>query len=848
MAHDHCMTAGGSAQTLEIMSLPVEDIVADFLAVLRGGKNAVVQAPPGAGKSTLLPLKLLDQDWLAGRRVLMLEPRRLAARMVAKRLAQNFGQELGRTIGFRVRDEARVSKETRLEVVTEGILTRLLQDDPELSGVGIILFDEFHERSLQADLGLALALDVQASLRPDLRLVAMSATLDGQAVSALLGDAPILTSDGRLFAVETRYLPLSGGATMEASMTQAVRQALRENEGDVLAFLPGAGEIRRVERLLNEASLSADVLPLYGELSAAEQDRAVSPGGVRRRVVLATSIAETSLTIEGVRVVVDAGLARRPSFDPRSGMTRLETVKASLASADQRRGRAGRLGPGVAYRLWPEAENRARPAADRPEIESADLASLALDLAQWGVSDPARLRWVNPPPASNFAQAAELLRELEALDAQGRITEHGKQLARLPVHPRLAHMIARGREIGAGVTACRIAALLEERDVLRARPGQRAADIRLRLEALQALEAGRRFSHFELSLNEGSARRALRLASRLMRVAGVRDSDDAGMAGLLLGFAYPDRIARRRTGDEPRYRLANGRGAVLEKADSLAGEKFIAIADLDGAGAEGRIYMAGAVDEADLRQHFATHIETRDSVEWDEQQQRVLAARQERLGALVLSEKRLANPSTEAVQAALLQAVRQRGLASLAFDETVEALRQRVATLRIAYGEDWPDLSDAALLARLEDWLLPEKAMSLNALRQLDHATAIRNLLQWEQQRALDRLAPTHIEVPSGSRVRIDYSDPAKPVLAVKLQEMFGLAQTPAIADGRVPLSLHLLSPAGRPLQVTGDLAGFWRSSYAEVRKEMRGRYPRHPWPEDPLTAPPTARAKRRGT
>ena len=831
------------------MSLPVEDIVGDFLAALRAGGNAVVQAPPGAGKSTLLPLKLLDQDWLAGRRVLMLEPRRLAARMVAKRLAQNHGCALGDEIGFRVRDEARVSKETRLEVVTEGILTRLLQDDPELPGVGAILFDEFHERSLQADLGLALALDVQGSLRPDLRLVAMSATLDGQAVSALLGDAPILTSDGRLFAVETRYLPLSGGATMEASMAQAVRQALRENEGDVLAFLPGAGEIRRVERLLGEGALSADVLPLYGELPAAEQDRAVSPGGARRRVVLATSIAETSLTIEGVRLVIDAGLARRPSFDPRTGMTRLETVKASLASAEQRRGRAGRLGPGVAYRLWPEAENRARPAADRPEIESADLASLALDLAQWGVSDPSSLRWVNAPPASNFAQAVELLRALEALDAQGRITGHGKQLARLPVHPRLAHMIVRGREIGAGITACRIAALLEERDVLRAKPGQRAADIRLRLEALQALEAGRRFSHFELSLNEGAGRRTLRLSQRLARMAGLKDGDDdAGMAGLLLAFAYPNRIARRRGGDEPRYRLANGRGAALEKADALANEKFIAIADLDGAGAEGRIYMAGALHEADLRQHFAAHIETRESVEWDEQQQKVLAAKQERLGALVLSEKRLANPSTEAVQAALLQAVRQRGLASLAFDATVEALRQRVAALRLAYGEDWPDLSDATLLDRLQDWLQPGKAMSLDALRQLDHATAIRNLLPWEQQRALDRLAPTHIEVPSGSRVRIDYGDPAKPVLAVKLQEMFGLARTPAIADGRVPLSLHLLSPAGRPLQVTGDLAGFWRSSYAEVRKEMRGRYPRHPWPEDPLTAPPTARAKRRGT
>ena len=830
------------------MGLPVEDIVPAFLAALRAGNAAVVQAPPGAGKSTLLPLTLLDQPWLEGRKILMLEPRRLAARLVAKRLAHNLGQELGRTVGLRVRDESRVGRETRLEVVTEGILTRQLQADPELSGVGAILFDEFHERSLQADLGLALALDVQQSLRPDLRLVAMSATLDGQAVSALLGGAPILTSDGRLFPVETRYLPLAGGATMEASVALAVRQALRENEGDVLVFLPGAGEIRRVERLLKDGAVSAEVLPLYGELSAAEQDRAVSPGG-GRHVVLATSIAETSLTIEGVRVVVDAGLARKPVFDPRSGMARLETVKASIASADQRRGRAGRLGPGVVYRLWPEAENRARPAADRPEIESADLASLALDLAQWGVNDPASLRWVNPPPAANFAQAVALLRELDALDAQGRITEHGKQLARLPVHPRLGHMIVRGKEIGAGVTACRIAALLEERDVLRAKPGQRAADIRLRLEALQALAQGRRFSHFELSLNEGAARRVLQLASRLARTIGATDGDDDdGEAGLLLAFAYPDRIARRRAGEEPRYRLANGRGAALDKADALAGEKFIAIADLDGAGAEGRIYMAGALDESELREHFAAHIETREAVEWDEQQQKVLAAKQERLGALVLSEKRLANPSADLVQAALLQAVRQRGLGSLAFDETVEALRQRVAALRIAYGKDWPDLSDAALLARLEDWLLPEKAMSLNALRQLDHATAIRNLLQWEQQRALDRLAPTHIEVPSGSRVRIDYSDPAKPVLAVKLQEMFGLAQTPAIADGRVPLSLHLLSPAGRPLQVTGDLAGFWRTSYAEVRKEMRGRYPRHPWPEDPLTAPPTARAKRRGT
>jgi ATP-dependent helicase HrpB len=831
------------------MALPIEDILPQVRTALRDGTALVVQAPPGAGKSTLLPLSLLDEAWLDGRKIVMLEPRRLAARLVAKRLAENLGDPLGNIVGYRMRDDSKTSRATRLEVVTEGILTRMLHDDPELPGIGALLFDEFHERSLPADLGLALAIDVQRNLRPDLRLVAMSATLDGEAVAKLLGGAPIVTSDGRIFPVETRYLPVAANATTESTAAQAARQALRDDQGDVLVFLPGVREIGRVERLLAESGVPGDVnvMPLYGELPPEAQDRAVAANrSTRRRVVLSTAIAETSLTIEGVRVVIVAGLSRRAAFDAPSGMGRLVTLRASLASADQRRGRAGRTAPGVCYRLWPEAENKALPRAERPEIEVADLAPLALDLALWGASDTASLHWMTPPPAPSFAQAQELLRELDALDAGNRITAHGRKLAALPVHPRLAHMIVKGGELGLGVTACRIAALLEDRDVLRAERGRRQADLRLRLEALQG---GR--VHRDLRLNEPAARRALRLAERWRKqMRFAEGDDDLTQAGLLLAFAYPDRIARRRSGGEPRYVMSNGRGAALDVADGLAGESFIAVAELDGAGAEGAIYLAAPLDLRDIEEHFASHIFERDLVEWDERNSAVLARRQRVLGSLVLEDAALKSPPAERVAQALLDALRKRGIEALSLSAPAQVFRQRVMAVRGVLGEAWPDLSDAGLLASLEQWLAPHMAgvTSLAKLRALDLEEAIAGLLDWQQRRDLDRLAPTHIEVPSGSRIRIDYSNPAKPVLAVKLQEMFGSPATPRIVDGRLPLTLHLLSPAGRPLQVTGDLAGFWAGSYGEVRRDMRGRYPRHPWPDDPLAALPTARAKRRGT
>ncbi len=833
-----------------LMALPIEDIRSDLQAALRRGNALVVQAPPGAGKSTLLPLWLLDEEWLEGRKIVMLEPRRLAARLVARRLAQNLGDALGGTVGYRVRDDSKVSRATRLEVVTEGILTRMLQEDPELPGIGAILFDEFHERSLAADLGLALAIDVQRGLRPDLRLVAMSATLDGEAVAALLGGAPILTSQGRLFPVETRYLPPPPNLTMEAHVAQAVRQALRDSEGDVLVFLPGVREIGRVEGLLAQGVPGdAEVMPLYGELPQEAQDRAVAANrSDRRRVVLSTAIAETSLTIDGVRVVVDAGLSRRAAFDPASGMSRLVTGRASLASADQRRGRAGRTAPGVCYRLWPEAENKALPRAEAPEIINADLAPLALDLALWGVADPVQLQWMTPPPAASFALARQLLRDLDALDAANRITRHGRALSRLPVHPRLSHMIVRGGTLGLGATACRIAALLEDRDIMRAERGRRQADLRLRLEALRGGAV-----HRDLRVNDGAARRASRLAERWRRQMGFAETDDdPNRAGLLLAFAYPDRIARRRPhgemGGEPRYVMSNGRGAVLDAADGLAGEPFLAVAEMDGAGAEGAIYLAAPLGLAEIETHFESHIASRDLVEWDERSSSVLARRQRVLGLLVLDDKPLKTPPQERIAQALIEAVRKRGLATLALSPAVQALRQRVAAVRAIEGEAWPDLSDAALLDTLERWLAPHLAgvTSLNKLRELDLGEAIAGLLDWPQRRALDTLAPTHWPVPSGARHRIDYGDPAKPVLAVKLQEMFGSAATPAIVGDRLPLTLHLLSPAGRPLQVTSDLGGFWAGSYAEVKKDMRGRYPRHPWPDDPLAAPPTARAKRR--
>jgi len=844
--------------------LPIDQALPALLAALAGPGVAVLQAPPGAGKTTRVPVALLEQPWLAGQRVIVLEPRRLAARMAARRMAEERGEPVGATVGYRVRLESKVGPETRVEVVTDGLFLRRLQEDPGLEGVGAILFDEFHERRLDADLLLALCLEVRESLRPDLRLVAMSATLEGEPVAALLGGAPIITSEGRCFPVDTRYCPLPPGQRLEPATAAAVRRALAEHEGDLLVFLPGGREIRRTAGLLGEEELGSGVtvVALYGDLPLEQQDAAVrpSPPG-RRKVVLATAIAETSLTIEGVTVVIDGGLMRLPRFDPRSGMTRLETMRVSRASAEQRRGRAGRVRPGVCWRLWPEAEQRALAPFTPPEITAADLAPLALELAAWGVTDPATLAWLEPPPAPALAQARELLVGLGALDSKtGAITAHGRALTTLGTHPRLAHLMLRGRALGLGGLACTLAALLGERDLIKARPGFRDADLRLRLEALA--RTGDSGGH-AWSVDRGVARQVAEVARQWARQLGLRgdptrDVAHGSEAGLLVALAYPDRIARRRHAGVPggasggQYRLANGRGAVLDASEPLANEEWLALAELDGAPREARIFLAAPLSRADLETAFADQLQWHDVCAWDERERLVLARRQRRLGALVLEDGPLPQPAPERVAAALIEGIRRHGLTLLPWRPEHETFRARVAFLRRleGAGSDWPDLSDAALLAGLEQWLAPHLAGLSRAshLERLDLGAILRGLLPWPLARRLDEAAPTHLSVPTGSRIPVDYQAGDEPVLAVRLQELFGLAETPTVGEGRVPLLLHLLSPAHRAVQVTRDLAGFWASSYFAVRADLRGRYPKHHWPEDPLAAEPTRYAKRRGT
>ncbi len=826
-------------------ALPVDEVLPDLLALLAHGRNAVLQAPPGAGKTTRVPLALLDQSWLAGRRILMLEPRRLAARAAAHYMAAQLGETVGGTVGYRVRLDSRIGPRTRIEVITEGVLTRLLQDDPALANTGVVIFDEFHERSLQADLGLALCLETQGALRDDLRLLVMSATLDGAPVARLLGDAPIVSSVGRSHPVDTRYLPpeprrAQAGVALQ-HVAAAVRRAVAEEEGSVLVFLPGVGEIKRVERLLNENSWTEPVMiaPLYGDLPQAAQEQAIRPAPAgRRKIVLATGIAETSLTIEGVRVVIDSGWARLPRFDPNSGMTRLATARVSQASAEQRRGRAGRTSPGVCYRLWGENEQKGLAEFTRPEMLDADLAPLALDLAQWGVHDPAALAWLDIPPAAAYAQAQDLLRQLGAVDAQGGLTAHGRDIARLAMHPRLAHMVIKGKTLGLGNLACTVAALLGERDVLK---GVSEADLRLRLDALQGGDMAANADRHACAQLRKTAQICLRQLSLPETAAAV----PIERAGLLLAFAYPDRIAQRRPGGEPRYRLANGRGAYFAEHETLSGEPYLVAAQLDGAARETRIFLAAAVSLADLETHCGELIATRDFVEWDGRAQAVQARRQRRLSELILDDAPLPEADSAAVTAALLQGIRQMGIDCLPWNGAMQSWRQRVLFLRRFDGDAWPDVSDTALLATLEDWLAPYLARCSRRahLANVDLHAALTGLLTWEQRRTLDEWAPTHLTVPSGSRIAIDYdNDP--PVLAVRLQEMFGARDTPRLANGKVAVLLHLLSPARRPVQVTQDLAGFWARGYHDVKKDLKGRYPKHAWPDDPLQAPPTARAK----
>ena len=817
--------------SLPMDTLPVDEALPRLQAALEARNAAVLVAPPGAGKTTRVPLALLDAPWLGTGKIVMQEPRRLAARAAARRMAQSLGEPVGETVGYRVRLDTRVGPRTRIEVVTDGLFLRMLQDDPSLDGIGCVIFDELHERGLETDLSFALVREAQTALREDLRVIAMSATLDPGPVAERLGGAPVIDSAGRMFPVDTRYLDREPSGRLEGNVASVVRRALGEEGGSALVFLPGVGEIRRVEEALRDAGPNVDIAPLYGDLSPAEQDRAIAPSPAgRRKVVLATSIAETSLTIEGVRIVVDGGQMRVPRFSPRSGMTRLETVRVSQASADQRRGRAGRLEPGVCYRLWTEEAQRGLLPFTPPEILDADLAPLALELAAWG-TDGTTLPWLTPPPAAALATARALLHDLGAIDTGGTITPHGRAMVRLGQHPRLAHLVLKGRELGQGRVAALLAAILNERDFLRLPPGQRDVDLRHRVDLALA----------------GKAPRQIAEVARRLTPRGDTGTPDVAMTGELLALAYPDRIGRRRPGLAGRYLLSGGRGVALPEGDALANEEFLVVADLDGSGQDARVFLAAPITPAGIEEAYADRIADEEVLRWNAQDGAVQARRQRRLGALVLDDKPLSRSDPEKLKAAMIEGVRQMGLTCLPWTDDLQAWRQRINFLRL-HDASWPDLSDDALLASLGDWLAPflNDASRRSHLSRVDLGAALRALVPWEKQRDLDRLAPSHIEVPSGSRIPIDYANPAEPTLSVRLQEMFGLIDTPRIVGGKVPMTIHLLSPARRPVQVTRDLASFWKSGYRDVKAELKGRYPKHYWPDDPLVAEATARVKPR--
>ena len=814
------------------MDLPIDSLLPELRATLAAHGQCVLQAPPGAGKTTRVPLALLDQ--VAGR-IVMLEPRRLAARAAAERMAETLGEGVGQRVGYRIRGEAKTGRATRIEVVTEGILTRMLQSDPSLEGVGAVIFDEFHERSLNADLGLALVLEMRAALRPDLRLIVMSATLDAAPVAALMGDAPMLTAEGRVFPVETRWLerPLATGMRLPQAVAGQVLAALAESEGGVLVFLPGEGEIRQTAVALS-GRLPPDVHlhTLYGTMPFAQQRAAIAPVAGGRKLVLATAIAETSLTITDIRVVVDAGRARRARFDPGAGMTRLVTEPVSRAEAEQRRGRAGRVAEGLCYRMWTKGQEGALPAFAPPEIETADLTGLALELALWGAGSGEGLAFLTPPPAGALAEARGLLAGLGALDGAGRITAQGRAMAALPLHPRLAHML-----LAAGKGAAPLAALIEARDPLVGAP----ADLSLRLAALKDPKA-------YAARHPWPARRdALeRLRTEAARLARLAPPDTGLSPAEMAALAYPDRIGMRRKGDAPRYLLSGGKGAFLDAGDPLAQVRLLVASDLDGDPREARIRQAVAITESALRGLFADRIGWHDTCEWSARERRVIARQQERLGALVLSERRWDAPP-EAFARAALDGLRDLGLAQCGMSDAARRYQARVELLR-AEGADLPDLSDAGIMARAKEWLLPVlgKVRTQDDLRALDLTEALRNALDWRQQQMLDQLAPAHFTTPLGRKVAIDYTT-GQPEISLRLQEMFGVTQHPVIGPRRLPLKVILLSPARRPVQTTTDLPGFWDSSYSDVRKDMRGQYPRHPWPENPREADPTLRAKPRG-
>jgi ATP-dependent helicase HrpB len=808
--------------------LPIDEALPELTAALEAGTMAVLVAPPGAGKTTRVPLALLHARWRGDGKIILLEPRRLAARAAARRMAASLGEEVGETVGYRVRLDAKVSKRTRIEVVTEGVFTRTILADPELTGTAAVLFDEFHERSLDGDLGLALALDASA-LRDDLRLLVMSATIDGARVARLLQGAPVIESQGRAFPVETRYAERDPAQRLEDQVASAALAALRADSGSALVFLPGQAEIARTaERLAGRLPTDTDLAPLYGQLSPAEQDRAVQPAPAgRRKVVLATSIAETSLTIEGVRIVVDSGYRRVPVYEPATGLTRLETVRVSRAGADQRRGRAGRTEPGICYRLWNEGQTAALAAFDKPEILESDLAGLALDLAGWGVTDPGALAFLDPPPRPAWAEAVALLKELEALTEDGRITAEGEALARLPLHPRLAHMVHRAAEEGDAMTAAVLAVLVTERGL-----GGMSVDLAHRLSAFRADRSKR-------------AEEARGLAARWASAAGGRDRTVSGEAGRHLARAYPDRVAQQ-AGGRGRYRLANGRAASLEESDPLAASPFLVVTDVTGSAANGRIRTAAAIDLETIEELFGDRIATETTLAWDAGSRSVRARRVRRLDALKLDDDPVAIDDPPKAAAMLAANV---NVADLPWSKEQKALRARTTFLAGALGDPWPDLSDTAL-SQGRDWLVPfiTGRTALSAITAEDLSAALDTLLPWNQRTEIDRLLPSYFDAPSGTRVPIDYEAENGPALEIRVQELFGLDRHPAVGGGKIPLLLVLLSPAHRPIQITRDLPAFWRGSWKEVAKDLKGRYPRHFWPDDPVTAQATNRAKPRGS
>jgi ATP-dependent helicase HrpB len=837
-----------------MISLPIDEVLPALREALATRHEAVLEAPPGAGKTTRVPLALLNEGWLAGQTILMLEPRRLAARAAAERLASELGEKVGETVGYRIRLDSKVGPRTRIEVVTEGILTRRLQDDPALEGVGLLIFDEFHERSLDADLALALSLNGRELFRDDqpLKILLMSATLEGERLAGLLDDAPILRSEGRMYPVAMRWgRPFQPGEFIEPRLVQTILEALNDEPGSVLVFLPGQAEIRRVHQQLADAlgdNPQVLLCPLHGELDLAAQRAAIDPAPAgKRKVVLATNIAETSLTIDGVRVVIDAGLARVPRFDPGSGMTRLDTQRISKASATQRAGRAGRLEPGVCYRLWSQDQHEQLAAYASAEILSADLAGLALQLGRWGVT-PTQLVWLDVPPAAAYAQAQDLLERLGALDGEA-LTRHGQAMAELPAHPRIAHLLLRGQALGLADMACDVAALLGERDILRGA----GADLHSRLTLLSGEERAARGA-------QGGVQRARQLARqyrgylRGKASEPVSDPDHPRWLGALLALAYPDRVAQQRRAGGAEYRLANGRAALFAEADSLMKQPWLVIADLGSRQGqrEERIYLAADFDPALFDSVLAEQVRVVDQLDWDEREGVLRAERQHKVGELILSREPLTGLDENARSQALVNLVRRKGLELLPWTPELRQWQARVALLRqldldSKNDSEWPDVSDAALLKNLENWLMPYlgKVSRLSHFANLDLSSIVHNLLPWPLPQRLDELAPHHLSVPSGSSIRLDYSE-QPPILAVRLQELFGLAETPRIAGGRQVVKLHLLSPARRPVQVTQDLANFWRSTYAEVKKDLKGRYPKHYWPDDPLVAEATARIKPR--